>query len=137
MVFAEGNAFLCLSSSRISDLRQAINFLAPIVENDPEPSNVKQIPEKARPAQDEDGQVEEEITEEFIAEPDESGEAVEADEAVKADEAVDGGQEDEAGDGKTKNVARLHRLGEPWCVTDHGLEGLSANGGLGFRNGLS
>ena len=61
---------------------------------------MKQIPEKARPAQDEDGQVEEEITEEFIAEPDESGEAVEA---VKADEAVDGGQEDEAGDGKTKN----------------------------------
>ena len=64
---------------------------------------MKQIPEKARPAQDEDGQVEEEITEEFIAEPDESGEAVEADEAVKADEAVDGDQEDEAGDGKTKN----------------------------------
>ena len=40
---------LALSSSRISDLRQAINFLAPIVENDPEPSNVKQIPERRAP----------------------------------------------------------------------------------------
>lgn len=34
---------LALSPSRISDLRQAINFLAPVVEDDPEPSDVIQV----------------------------------------------------------------------------------------------
>lgn len=94
---------LALSSSRISDLRQAINFLAPIVENDPEPSNVKQVPEKARHGQAEDGQIEEEITEEVIEEPagDVEDEGADAEEAM-SDESGDG-QEDKAKDGKTEN----------------------------------
>ena len=41
---------LGISEARISDLRSAINFLAPVVEDDPEPSAVTLVAETAEDA---------------------------------------------------------------------------------------